>query len=152
MAGRRPKPTVLKVLTGNFRPDRAKKGEPRPDNRPPECPEHLNAGAKAAWRSIGPELERMGVLTVADGLALQMLCEAYADYREASDVLARKGATYETTTAEGSTMIRPRPELALASDSWKRVRAMLIEFGLTPAARTRVTVIANRKPNAFDEF
>ena len=80
----------------------------------------------------------MKVMTMADRKALELLSLAYQEYREASDVIAREGATYETTTENGNTMIRPRPEVRLRAESWRRTSTMLQEFGLTPAARSRV--------------
>lgn len=85
-------------------------------------------------------LDRMGVLTLADGTALELLCSAYADYLEASEVVRVAGTTYTSTTAQGDTMYRPRPEVAMRNDAWNRVAKMLAEFGLTPSSRSKVTV------------
>jgi P27 family predicted phage terminase small subunit len=137
MAGRKPKPTALKLLGGNAGKRKPPAREPKPTKGVPPCPAHLSPRAKAAWKRVGPELERMGVLTVADGMALELLVAAYAEYRDARETVAREGATYESLTQNGM-MIRAHPSVAIASDAWRRVRAMLAEFGLTPSARTRV--------------
>ena len=103
MRGRKPSPTQLKLVRGNpgKRPIRAA-GEPKPGHTLPEAPVHLSARAKAAWGQIAPILSRMGVLTEADAVALELLCEAYADYSEARDELRAFGSNYyETTTRQG---------------------------------------------------
>lgn len=138
MAGRKPKPTALRLLGGNAGKRAVNKREPKPARGVPKCPAHLTARAKAAWKRIGPELQKMGVLTLADGPALEMLCDAYAQYREADDCVQAEGLTYDTVSELG-TMVRARPEVAMRADAWRRVRAMLAEFGLTPSSRSRVS-------------
>jgi P27 family predicted phage terminase small subunit len=80
----------------------------------------------------------MGVLTQADGFALERLAELYADIVDLGQAIADGGRTYESKTEAGGTIVRPRPEVAMLSDADRRFRAYLIEFGLTPAARSKV--------------
>ncbi len=92
------------------------------------------------------------VLTLADGKALELLCSVYAEYRDARDVIDRQGATYESHTQNGK-IVRARPEVAIASDAWRRIRAMMTEFGLTPSSRSRIAVAPQEKPkNAWQEL
>lgn len=85
----------------------------------------------------------MRVLTDGDRNMLSMACAAYAEYREADDFLREpgRGTTYETTTAGGETMFRPYPQVGQRNDAWRRYKSGLVEMGLTPAARTRVSQI-----------
>lgn len=139
MSGRKPKPTSMKVIQGTFRPDRAK-DEPEYQKGLPPCPDHLSDKARSAWNHIGPMLEKAGLLTHGDGFALEGLCEAYADLRDArAAIRARGGLTYVTESAGGE-MVRPFPEITMISDADKRYRAWLGEFGLTPSSRARVGV------------
>jgi len=147
MAGRKPVPTHIKIVRGNPGKRALPATEPRPAAGIPKMPGKLSTRARRAWKSIGPELERMGVLTVADGTALELLCDAYAEWRDARDVVIRDGATYETVSKHG-TMTRTRPEVAIASDAWRRIAVMLREFGLTPSSRTKVDRVPNDKPEA----
>ena len=137
--GRRPRPTALKILEGNPGHRPLGRGEPKPPIGVPPCPKHLRGLARVAWRRIGEQLARMNVATSVDQDALELLVGAYAEYRAATAVIARRGRTYTITTASGR-VVRPRPEVGIARDAWRRVRLMLMEFGLTPAARTRVEV------------
>lgn len=134
------KPTHLKVVAGTEKPCRANKAEPKPRKLRPVSPSHLSDKAKSAWDAVSVILERMGVLTEADGLALEGLCEAYADLTAARDSLPEDGSlTYETTNKDGGVMIRPRPEVAMIADADRRFAMWLTKFGLTPADRSRVS-------------
>lgn len=154
MAGRKPTPSHLRILKGNPGKRAANRREPKPTKGVPRMPAHLTPKAKSAWKSIGPELARMGVLTLADGPALELLCDAYAEYRAARDVVRADGATYESVSVHGA-MTRVRPEVAIAADAWRRVASMLREFGLTPSSRTKVAVAgdgADAPANPFAEL
>lgn len=145
MAGRKPTPTRLKLLAGTARRDRTNEREPEPDRGIPKCPAHFKDRPRDAWKHLAPLLDRMGVLTTADGTALELLCDAYADYRDAREVIRVAGATYTTTTQQGDTMYRPRPEVAMRDTAWAKAAKMLVEFGLTPSARSRVSTVEERE-------
>lgn len=88
MAGRKPKPTALKVLEG----DRGKgrrplnEHEPIPPRGGVKCPSWLLPEAKKEWKRLAASLEAMGVLTMADLTAFAGYCQAYARWREAEDL------------------------------------------------------------------
>jgi len=153
MAGRKPIPTRMKILRGNPGKRALPANEPRPTAGIPKMPSKLSSRARRAWRSIGPELDRMGVLTVADGTALELLCDAYAEWKDARQVVIVDGATYETVSKHGK-MTRTRPEVAIAADAWRRIAVMLREFGLTPSSRTKVEAAPTgaREDNPFADL
>ena len=136
-AGRRPKPSHLKLVQGNPGRRRMNEAEPKPRRTLPSPPAHLSEAARVAWGRLTVLLDRMGVLTEADAYALERLAELYAEIVELSEVLAREGRTYESATQHG-TIVRPRPEAAMLADADRRFRAYLVEFGLTPSARSKV--------------
>lgn len=84
-------------------------------------------------------LDDLGVVAEVDALALQMLADSWEDYVAARAVIKRNGPTYTTTTAQGDEMHRPRPELAMMQEAWNRIKKMLPEFGLTAAARAKLS-------------
>jgi hypothetical protein len=49
-AGRKPKPTKLKLIQGTYRPDRASPSEPKPQAVIPPCPKFLQGDAKQQYR------------------------------------------------------------------------------------------------------
>ncbi|MGE2361204.1 P27 family phage terminase small subunit [Escherichia coli] len=54
--------------------------------------------------------------------------------------LSRKpGAVhYRSKTQNGDVLIKAHPAAAMKADAWKRIRAMLAEFGMSPASRAKV--------------
>ncbi|QRF55750.1 phage terminase small subunit P27 family [Variovorax paradoxus] len=134
MAGRTPKPTHLKVVSGNPGKRAINKREPKPKREIPSCPAYLSDVGKVAWGRLGVLLDRMGVLTEADGPALERLCDCYAELLELRDSLSSQGRTYET---DGG-LIKANPAAAMFADADRRFKSYLVEFGLTPAARSKV--------------
>lgn len=150
MPGRRPLPANVHTLRGTSS-DTAIPTAPKPRPATPAMPKHLTPGARVAWRELVAALRHLRVLTHADRTVLEIASEALAEYRAARHVLDAEGATYSTTTPTGSVMHRPRPEVSMAADAWRRTKGALVELGLTPAARTRVTVASEpRGPNPFE--
>lgn len=69
MAGRPPKPTALKLLTGNPGRRPLPKNEPKPPAGKAEPPDWLSPMARKLWDKYAPRYEAMGTLTSADELA-----------------------------------------------------------------------------------
>lgn len=138
MAGRRPKPTALRVIEGNRGKRPMNKDEPTPARGLPSPPAHLCDEAKVAWGRMTVILDRMGVLTEADGFALERLAETYAEILRCRELVKRDGETYSTTGGSGDLLIKANPAVAMLADADRRFKSYLVEFGLTPAARTKV--------------
>lgn len=144
--GRKPKPFQLHKLDGTYRKDRHSDLSEGLSVSKPKCPSYLPAKARTAFKELRDILaDDMKVLTQADRWALEMLCDAWNDYREAQRIVAKEGAFYDTYTNEGAPMKRPHPAVADRNDAWRRVKSMLSEFGLTPASRTSVVKQVNGK-------
>jgi P27 family predicted phage terminase small subunit len=140
MAGRRPKPTHLKVVSGNPGKRAINKREPQPRRELPSCPAHLSDEAKVAWGRMSVLLDRMGVLTEADAYALERGCAVYAEILAYQRLVDEGGATYTTTSMSGDKVLKANPAVAMLADADRRFKAWLVEFGLTPAARSKVHV------------
>jgi len=138
----RPKtPTAWKLVKGTAQPCRINKNEPKPKRGIPSPPAHLGDRAKTAWGYVAAMLDRMGVITEADGLVLEGLCETYAELVAARAALkARGGATtYESVTKDGGTMYRPYPEVTQIADADRRFAMWLTKVGMTPADRSKIS-------------
>ncbi|EMA1799431.1 phage terminase small subunit P27 family [Cronobacter turicensis] len=145
MAGRRPKPTHLKVVTGNPGKRALNKNEPKPAREIPSPPSHLTDWGKTAWGKLTVLLDGMGVLTVADSLALERLCDLYAEILQLRQIVDIEGRTYTTKTQMGDFLIKANPAVAMLADADRRFKSYLVEFGLTPAARSKVNVDGGEK-------
>lgn len=137
--GRKPKPTNMHLLHGTARPHRMNKDEPGLPIEKPRCPSYLPEKARTAFKELRDILYDMRVLTKADRWALEMLADAWNDFREAQRIIDNEGSFYTTYTNEGNEIIRPHPAVAIRNDAWKRVKSMLAEFGLTPSSRRTVS-------------
>ena len=172
MAGRPRKPTHLKVVAGTAQASRINHREPKPAAGTPSAPSHLSSGARKAWAQLSAILNDMGVLTLGDPVALEMLCNAYADLLQARASLAKPlvipwdgvdpetrdivaafaGERYYWTYGKGGPMRRSRPEIADIADAERRVAMWLAKFGLTPADRSRVSAAPTVDKNPFAEL
>ena len=135
--GPAPKPTVLRVIEGNRGRRPLNKNEPKPRPITPTCPSHLAAAGRAEWKRIVPELERMGLLTIVDRAALAAYCQAYARWKAAEAKIVETG---EVIRQPGTGNYVRNPWLLTAERAMEQVHRYGAEFGLTPAARTRIQV------------
>ncbi|KFC87643.1 phage terminase small subunit [Hafnia alvei ATCC 13337] len=101
---------------------------------------------------MGEELDAVGVMSTLDAKALELLVEAYTEYRHHCEVLDEEGYTYQTGSATGEKIVKAHPAAAMKADAWKRIRAMLSEFGMTPASRSKVEIKAPAGEDPFAEF
>jgi P27 family predicted phage terminase small subunit len=138
--GRRPAPQELKKKRGTARKDRAPENpvtvtKAKPTNT---APSFLKAKGKMMYeRSVG-HLHSMGLLSTVDDTSLELLAMAYQEWYSAELKLMKEGRIYETFAANGAKVLKPHPAAAQSSDAWRRIRMMLIEFGLTPASRSKL--------------
>jgi P27 family predicted phage terminase small subunit len=143
VAGRRPLPTAVKKLRGNPGRRPLNPDEPKLDAKAPAMPPDLPELAVQEWKAIVPLLLRLGVITEIDGKALAAYCFAYARWREAEDLVAQLGGRVvtERTYHEGectSERFKRNPADVISSDALKLMKSYLIEFGLTPATRSKL--------------
>ena len=134
--GRKPTPTALKLLHGNPGKRALPKNEPKPAPAIPSCPAHLDAGARREWRRITKELALLGMLTRCDRAALAAYCVAWSRWIAAEKEIAKGGAV---VLGSHDQPIRS-PWVVVANDALRQIREFGSEFGLSPAARTRIRV------------
>jgi len=131
--GRKPVPTHLKILRGNPGKRPLPEGEPQPGRVLPTCPKHLDAEAKREWKRIARELYVLGLLSRLDRAALAAYCQVWSRWVRAEEALAKTG---ELTMAGDTIAINPY--LHVANRALREMHSFLSEFGMTPAARTRI--------------
>lgn len=151
MAGPPKTPTVLRLVRGNPSKRPINNTEPKPQKRVPPTPKYFTKQGKYWFKRLGEELDAVGVMTTLDGKALELLVEAYTEYRHHCEVLDKAGYTY-TTETDGGTLIKAHPSAAMKADAWKRIRAMLSEFGMTPAARAKVNTEGPEEEDLLEAF
>lgn len=154
--GRKSKPTALKELEGNPGKRSLNKAEPKPKTDMPSCPRHLNKLARAEWHRITPQLEKLGLLSQIDRAALAAYCQAYGRWVEVERKLKELSTMsvdkmpYLYKTMNGNLIINPL--LSIANKCMEQMHKFLIEFGMTPAARTRISTTPYQKEDPLDEL
>ncbi len=143
-----PKPTRMKVLAGNPGKRPLSGREPQPPKDAPRCPAWLSPEAKREWRRMAPKLERMGVLTSIDVDAFAAYCQVYSRWKAAEEFIAKHGDVYPLRDENGRVRYMQQfPQVAIAKSLLQTLRGYQQEFGLTPAARTRIEVSPPAQPN-----
>jgi len=110
--------------------------EPAPQTGMPVMPSFLDAAAKRIWRRLGPQLVKIGTLTVVDGESFGLYCQARADYARHTRSLRESGET----TLTDSGYIQQRPEVSMRNRAAELMLKIAPEFGIGAASRTRIHV------------
>lgn len=148
--GPAPKPTALKRLEGNPGKRALNTREPQFGVKAPPCPRHLTAEARREWRRVARELLGQGLLQTVDRAALAAYCQAWARWVEAEQQMAQPGFEMVITTDKGYAHVSPW--FQVATQSLKQMKAFLVEFGLTPASRSRIQVPERTEADEFEQF
>ena len=146
MRGRRPKPTRLKVLTGNPGKRPLNANEPRPEVAIPDCPAELGLVARREWDRLAVELSTLRILTNLDRAALAAYCGAYAMWAEATEAIQKFG----TMVKSPSGFPMQSPYVAVANRQAEIMMRIASEFGFTPASRSRISTPSPQEPTLFD--
>lgn len=122
MKGRPPTPTAVRVLEGmrGHRPLRHEPGAFGAPSKPPS----LKGRAGAFWRSVVPELQRVGIVGTIDTPALVAMSECWAQLCAVDAAL---------TANQGDASLQRRSNQLRAS-----LLSYFSAFGLTPASRSRL--------------
>jgi P27 family predicted phage terminase small subunit len=147
MRGRKPVPTALKVVRGNPGGRPLNEDEPTPQGDA-EMPDYLTPGAAAHWPVVADQLRAAGLLTSVDTHALAMYCEAFARWRHANDQIAKNGPIVKTPTGYPV----QSPYLGIANTAHTQMQKLLVEFGMTPSSRSRVTKTSGDEKDEFAAF
>ena len=132
--GRKPTPTAIKELEGNPGKRALNKNEPKPTKKAPPCPKWLEPEAKKEWRRLAKKMEQLGVLTEVDMAAFAGYCQAYARWKEAEEFITQHGSILRTKSG----YVQPVPQVSIAQTYLKIMNRFAEQFGLTPAARSRI--------------
>ena len=142
-SGRTNKPAALHVLHG----DPSKLGQAELKRRddvqyPPmedlTAPSYFSAFEAKCWSELAERFKATRVLSTMDAWALELLVETYAEWREHKDTLDREGYTQiQTTPTTGASKEVAHPVAALKQKAHAQCVALLLQFGWTPAARTK---------------
>lgn len=127
------------------------------DNKPkfvaPECPAHITGAARDEWTRISELLQKYKLITEIDTAALALYCASYGRWQEAEARIAEikeKGGDGLMVKAPSGYPIQ-NPYLAIANRAMEDCYKYLQQFGLSPAARTRVQPGINGDLFGYDD-
>jgi P27 family predicted phage terminase small subunit len=146
MRGRRPKPTRLKMLTGNPGRRPLNINEPKPEAVVPECPVELGPVARREWDRLAGELAPLRLLTNLDRAALAAYCGAYGMWAEATEAIQKFG----TMVKSPSGYPVQSPYVSIANRQAEIMMRIASEFGFTPASRSRISTPSADERTLFD--
>lgn len=150
-AGRKPKPTHLKLLAGHPGHRPLPEAEPQPDavDETLKPPAWLSGEARAVWDAEFPKLVRNGIITEIDVGAFAKYCQAFGRYLDAESMVAKQG---EVLISPSGFPIQ-NPYLAVSNKAAEQMHKAETEFGMTPSSRSRVSPAgAKKKTNRFLEL
>lgn len=144
--GRPPKPSALKRLQGTYRPDRDAKNPIKVSVDAPEAPDWLDDDGRAEWDFIVPELDKAGILATIDRTVLANYCSAAGLAKNATIAYQTDGLMLGVGRFR-----KKHPMIKVAQEARQQARQLGAELGLSPSARTRVSVPDNKVKRDKDD-
>ena len=141
--GTKPKPTHLKLVTGNPGKRTLNRKEAKTKAAIPAPPAHLTADAVEEWERVATELFNIGILSEIDRAALAAYAMAYGRWVQAERAIAKMAEKDQLT---GGLMIKTsngnaiqNPLVGTANKAAADMMRYAAEFGMTPSARSRIS-------------
>jgi P27 family predicted phage terminase small subunit len=137
MPGPRRQPTALRLLRGNPGKRRINHQEPQPEPLAATCPADLiDPVARAEWDRVASGLITSGQVTTVDRATLIGYCLKWAQWQ----ALEREASTHPFLVRAPSGYPIPNPALMMANKAFNLMLRSAAELGMTPSARSKVTV------------
>jgi P27 family predicted phage terminase small subunit len=108
----------------------------------PDMPDFLDDEGKSEWVRMCKLLSEGGQLSRADGAAMAAYCQAWSGLVAASSIVSKEGhiVLEQVQNSKGEIIgekKKQHPACSLIQAYLSQIRAYLIQFGMTPAARVR---------------
>ena len=106
--------------------------------------------AKEEWNRVAPELFRLGLLARIDRTALAGYCQSYAKWKAAEEEIGKKGMVFPVLGEDGQPKYyQQTPEVGIANQCLKQIRAFCSLFGLDPSSRAKMELPSDRGDKDF---
>jgi P27 family predicted phage terminase small subunit len=153
-SGRKKKPPLKAVAGTDIQEGDGGENETSPPKQrkaqAPSPPSFLNPVARREWRRLARELADQGLLTKIDRAQFALYCQTYGRLIEAEDKMKLTGLVVKTKNG----FPIQSPYLPIIHKSVEIMNKLAIEFGMTPASRSRVpgSKEDEREADPFAEF
>ncbi|MGY2051693.1 phage terminase small subunit P27 family [Methylobacterium sp. JK268] len=152
MAGRKRVPDAIKQLAGTAQPCRMNPDAPTPAEGVPQPPDWLSDRAAAIFRDLAAITDRMRVASPDDVAMMALLASRLEEIEVCTAVIEDLGRVYQTVSNTGATLHRARPEVGMRNEAMRHAQTLLSEFGLSPAARSKVSATTPAAENPFKDL
>ncbi len=118
-------------------------------------PAWLSKTAKAEWKRILPQLLDIDIVGNLDLSNVAGYCQAYANYRKATEALNASNLVIEITDEDtGNSYIRDNPWLKVQKDSAAEMRKFADLCGMTISSRLKAasTKLKNTQTDVVSQF
>ena len=116
----------------------------------PKAPKQLTGDAKKIWKRLGKTLVDCKVITALDEMAFSALCQSYAEYLVAVEMITKLGPVLIGGTNGG---MYQNPWVSEKNKALDQIIKLSGEFGLTPRARSKgnISPIGLHQSNTFEQ-
>jgi P27 family predicted phage terminase small subunit len=157
-AGRKPKPTALKEISGNPGKRKLNSNEPK-FSCDVTCPAWLTHPAKKEWKRVVKELDALGLIQSVDRAALAAYCLSYARWQAAEETVTREGQTVKEPILDKHGKLlghktKRHPATNIAKDERTSMLKAASLFGFDPSSRSRLSMPggADKDTDPFTAF
>lgn len=146
--GPAPKPTKMKIVQGTYRADRSAKDELDFDTVKllPDPPDYFDAKAREVWIKTTRNLQSSKVLTDVDLDLLASYCHQVSMVEMCAKKIKSTTLLVKFKNKAGAVNEVPNPLIKIYNDALSNCNRLAQQFGLTPSARTRISVPQKNKP------
>lgn len=145
MAGRKRTPDHLKLVKGTAQKCRMNPDAPAANVGTASAPAWLSGRATELFDQISATLLGMGIASPDDMHALALVASRIEEVEILTAVIEDAGRTYQTESG----LWKARPEVGMRNEAMRHAQSLLAEFGLTPAARSKVSAGKPAEANPF---
>jgi len=140
----------MKRLLGNPGRRALNDREPKPRQVMPAMPAHVKTDdeAKREWRRMGKRLHKLGLVTEIDASALAAYCIAWSRWVRAETGLQKSGLVIKALSGR---LVR-NPLLLVANEAMSQMLKLMVEFGMTPSSRSKVTTTSAKEGDPFEDY
>ena len=150
MKGRKPLPDHIKEVKGTTRKDRLNPNAPVASDDSPRPPMWLSRKSVEYFGMLRTRLEDLGIVSSNDTEVLAMAALRLAEIEECNALIEEHGRLITMYNRNGDKSVRANPAVSQRNEALRHLQSLLAEFGLTPAARSKITVPkTDKKKNAF---
>ena len=122
--------------------------EPKPPEKMPSCPRHLDKDARKEWRRAGKILMEIGLITELDRAVFAGYCDAFSQWAQATAQVNKTGMVYKKK--DGTPGLNPY--LRVAREAYDRMMRAAVLLGLSPSSRASLKVEKPKPKSQADQF